>query len=1091
MAEAGYYLTPTIHRETIVFACEDDLWTVPANGGVARRLTSNPGRVSTPTLSPDGKLLAFAGRDEGNSEVYVMPAEGGEATRLTYLGSNTQVTGWTPDGASVIFASEAGQPFGRRTHLYEIPHEGREPSRLPTGPAASISYGGGGGRVIGRNTTDIARWKRYRGGLTGELWVDAGGDGSWRPLIEPGGNVAVPLWVGDRLYFVSDHEGVGNLYSCTPDGEDLHRHTDHEDYYARHPATDGRRIVYHAGADLYLFDPEKDETNRIPVEFHSPRAQLKRKFVEAGKYLQDYRLHPEGHSVAVTTRGKVFAMDNWEGAVARHGTDGSTRHRLATWTHDGKKLVVVGDDTGEDALEVHIPHLGDAEENETSFSPQRLEGLDIGRPVSLFASPKRDEVALTNHRNELVLVNLQESAARVLDPCGYSGMDSGSYGGIRGVSWSPDGRWLAYGFQTGRHTSIVKLCEIASGETHDVTEPAFWDEEPSFDPDGEYLYFLSGRDFNPVYDNLRFDLGFPKGIRPFLVTLRTDVLSPFSPRPGEGPVPDEEQDRQGEESGEPLRIDLEGISNRVVGFPVPEGRYGRIRGIRDKVLFSSFPVEVSLDHDWFSFDDPPANGKIEAYDFKERTHETLVEGVTEFEVSQNAETLIYRAGNRLRVLKADDKPEKLEGAEEKPGRKGGWLDLGRVKVSVTPREEWRQMYREAWRRQRDNFWTEDMSGVDWRSVYERYLPLLDRVATRSEFSDLLWEMQGELGTSHAYEIGGDYRPEPGYQQGFLGADLKYNPETGGYEISHVVQGDAWDEKSSSPLTRPGLNVEPGDRILAVDGRRVGGEVSPQSLLVNQAGTEVRLTIAPSSGGAARTITVKTLRDEKPARYREWVETNRRRVHEATDGRIGYLHVPDMGPQGYAEFYRGYLPEVERDGLIVDVRFNGGGHVSELLLKELSQKRLGYDIQRWGQPEPYPKLSVGGPLVALTNELAGSDGDIFSHAYKMLGLGPLIGKRTWGGVIGIEPEGPLLDNSVTTQPEYSFWFSDAEWGVENYGTEPTIEVEIKPQEHASGEDPQLQKAISEALRLMDERPPEKPDFGDRPRLAPPQLPEHAG
>ena len=1070
MAEAGYYRYPTIRSETVVFVCEDDLWAVPTSGGVARRLTSNPGRVSTPALSPDGELLAFAGRDEGSDEVYVMPASGGEAARLTYLGARAQVSGWTPDGSSILFVSDAGRPFSGRFHPYKVPPEGGEPELLPTGPAASVSYSEDGGLVIGRNTTDIARWKRYRGGTAGELWVDEQGDGSWRRLIELRGNVAVPLWVGARVFFVSDHEGVGNLYSCTLDGSDLRRHTDHEDYYARHLATDGRRIVYHAGADLYLFDPEADESRRIEAELRSPRVQRKRRFVDAARHLRGYRPHPEGRSVAVTTRGRVFTMDNWEGAAARRGEAESARYRLTDWLHDGRRLALVSDAGGEDAIEVHAGPDG-AE----SAAPERLEGLDIGRPNSLLASPKKDEIVLTNHRNELVLVDLAERSARLLD--------RSPHGRIGDAAFSPDGRWVAYGFQGSRSTSIIRLCNLESGGIHDATEPVLWDEGPSFDPEGRYLYFLSHREFNPVYDNLHFDLGFPKGVRPFLITLRSDLPSPFAPQSSEE---EEKENGDDENADEPLRIDVEGITGRISAFPVPEGRYAQVRGIKGKALFSRFPVEGSLDVDWFSQSAPRASGRLESYDLKERNQETLVEGMTSFEVSRDAGTLVYRAGNRLRVLKAGEKPKKEGG--EKPGRKSGWLDLGRVKVSVTPGAEWRQMFREAWRLQRDHFWTEDMSGVDWQGVYERYLPLLERIATRSEFSDLMWEMQGELGTSHAYEIGGDYRPEPQYRQGFLGANLRYDPENDSWEITEVIRGDTWDENKGSPLSRPGVNIREGDRIIAVDGERVGREASPQSLLVNRAGDEVLLTVAPPEG-EARTVTVKALRDEQPARYREWVEANRRRVHEETGGRIGYLHIPDMGPQGYAEFHRGLLPEVERDGLIVDVRFNGGGHVSELLLRKLAQKRLGYNTQRWGQPEPYPGLSVAGPIVAVTNEMAGSDGDIFSHAFKMLDLGPLVGKRTWGGVIGISPEGPLLDGGITTQPEYSFWFRDVGYGVENYGTDPTIDVEITPGEHASGHDPQLDRAIAEAQRLLSEKPSE-PDFEDRPHLAPPPLPERS-
>lgn len=1086
MPEAGYYRYPTIHQDTVVFVCEDDLWTVPASGGIARRLTSNPGQISHPALSPDGDWLAFTGRDEGHAEVYCMPAAGGPARRLTYLGADSQVIGWSPDGQSIIFASNAAQFFFRLYNLYALPREGGEPDRLPTGLAVSVSFGPNGGLVIGRNTTDLAHWKRYRGGRTGDLWIDPTGKGAWRRLIRLEGNVAKPLWVGERIYFVSDHEGIGNLYSCLPSGEDLRRHTHHAEYYVRQPATDGRRIVYHAGADLFVYDPADDEASPLAFEFHSPRVQRNRKFVDAARYLQDYSLHPEGHSVAITSRGQFFTMANWEKAVISHGEPNGVRYRLATWLHDGERLVVVSDAAGEERLEIHWA--------DASRDPDRLDDLDTGRPVNLVTSPTKAQVALSNHRHELLLVDLEARTLQVLDRSRYNR--------IQGLSWSPDGQWLAYDFGDSRQTSVIKLCRVSSGETWAVTRSAFYDVRPSFDPEGKYLYFLSYRDFNPIYDNLQFDLAFPWGVRPYLITLQADTPSPFIPVPrppgekssmenssnGNGKKDEAEEaeaKKEGEpETPEPVQIDLEGISGRVLAFPVPEGRYGQIWGIKKKVLFTTYPLEGTLNRNPFGSIVPPAKAALLVYDFEDLDSETLVSGITNFEVSKDGKTLIYRAGSWLRVLKAGQKPDSNS---HTPSRKSGWLDLDRVKVSIEPQNEWTQMYREAWRMQRDHFWTEDMSGVDWQTVYNRYLPLLKRIATRSEFSDLMWEMQGELGTSHAYEMGGDYPPEPDYDQGFLAADFRFDPETGDYRLAHIVQGDGWDEGSSSPLATPGLNLRPGDRLVAINGRKLGQAVTPYELLVNQAGNDVSLTFIGQNGEEPRTVSVKTLPDETPARYREWVERNRQRVHEATDGRVGYVHIPDMGPRGYAEFHRGYLAEVEREGLIVDVRFNRGGHVSPLILEKLARRRLGYDVPRWGEPVPYPVESVMGPVVALINEMTASDGDMFSHAFRMMKLGQLIGKRTWGGVIGISVRDSLVDGGVTTQPEYSFWFQDVGWGIENYGTEPDIEVEIRPQDYVAGEDPQLERAIEEMQQLLTKAPPEMPDFGPRPKLSLPTLP----
>jgi tricorn protease len=512
-----------------------------------------------------------------------------------------------------------------------------------------------------------------------------------------------------------------------------------------------------------------------------------------------------------------------------------------------------------------------------------------------------------------------------------------------------------------------------------------------------------------------------------------------------------------------------------------------VQGTHEGVVFSSFPIEGTRKQDLFGGLVPPTNCALEAYHFESHKQERLVEGISDFTVTANGKTLLYRAGARLRVLKAGEKPPQVEGeAANKPGRESAWLDLDRVKVSVEPAAEWRQMFGEAWRLQREQYWVADMAGIDWQRAYGRYIPLLDRIGSRSELSDLFWELQGELGTSHAYEIGGEYRPHPDYSQGFLGVDWRFDAAMGHYVVARIVRGDPWDSEASSPLLAPGVNVAVGDAIVAINGQQVTRERGPQQMLVNQAGQEVELVVQPAGAAATRTVTVRANGNPHAGRYRDWVEANRRAVHDATGGRVGYLHIPDMMFDGFAEFHRAYLTQFDLAGLIVDIRWNGGGAVSALVLEKLARPRLGYSFPRYGEPEAYFYESPRGALVAVTDENAGSDGDIFSHAFKMLKLGPLVGKRTWGGVIGIEPYMPLADGTMTTQPEFSFWFNDVGWGVENYGTDPTLEVEYPPQAYAAGKDPQLERAIAEALRLIEENPHATPQPGPHPqRSAPPR------
>ncbi len=1105
--QQGYYRYPTIFGDRIVFVCEDDLWEVSRKGGRAVRLTTNLGWAGHPRFSPDGKTLAFTGLEEGQPEIYTMPSQGGALKRLTYLGAiMTSALGWSKDGKSILLRSNHGRPIIRQTTIFSQPINGGLPRDLGYGVATEIAFGPGKGVVLARWTGDPARWKRYRGGRAGVLLVDRTGSDKFEYLNELAGNMAAPMWIGDRIYFISDHEGVGNIYSSTPDGKELKRHTHHHEFYARGASTDGKNIVYHAGGDLFVLDPAKTTGGeKVEFDFATPRTQTARKFVSPSRYLESYDVHPQGHSMTITSRGKAFSFSHWEGAVNQIGKRDGVRYRLSAWLADGKRIACISDDGGEEAIEIHRA--------DGSEKIKRLKELDFGRPYALVPSPKADTVALLNNRGELWHVDLKSGKGKVLD--------RSEYGPIAGLDWSPDGRWIVYSFAAEENKRNIRLVEVKSGKVHNVTKPAFLDVDPVFCPDGKYIYFMSARSFDPVFDYVTFDYTFPLGMRLFLVTLQKDLHSPFVPvprAPGQPPAKPEEAKTKGkkakaakkskkkeEEKAPPIKIDVEGLTERVVSFPMGDGHYAALRALPGgKLLFMTRPIEGRLNAMWFP-GKPSAKWSLASYDLVEKKRDNLVSGVSSYVVSADHKTLIYRSGLRLRAMKAGDKADDNT-ARDGASRKSGWIDLNRIRLSVCPTSEWHQMFDEAWRLQRENFWTEDLSGVDWNGVRKQYRPLVKRVGSRGEFSDLMWEVQGELGTSHAYEFGGDYRIPPVYPVGLLGADFVWDKKAGGYRVVHVVRGDSWNEICHSPLAAPGINVVEGDVIKAIDGVTLTQEITPGEVLLHRAATEVSISLAAPKGekkskkgkkakGKSKTktpdkvVVVKTLRRESLARYREWVEKNREYIHRATKGRVGYIHIPDCSALGYSEFHRSFIQEVDRDGLIVDVRYNGGGHVSGLLLEKLARRRIAYCKPRWAKPGAYPENSPAGPIVAITNEAAASDGDIFSHSFKLMGLGPLIGKRTWGGVIGINVRDLFVDRGLTTQPQYSFWFKDVGWGVENYGAVPDIEVEITPHDYRMGRDPQMDRAIEEIKKILKSSPPQKPKLDNRPNLSRPKLPAH--
>jgi tricorn protease len=1077
VSAAAYLRHPTIAGDVVVFVAEDDLWTVGATGGTAHRITANPGSITRPRLSPDGSMIAYVSRDEGVRDAWIMTVDGSTVRRLTFFGSVNSIAAWTPDGSAVIVVSDHDQPFLGFTHLWSVPVDGGPPERLPVGHAWSLSFLSSGGMVLGRNAFDPARWKRYRGGRAGQIWADRIGSGEFEPLVDLAGNLADPMAVGSRIFFLSDHEGVGNLYSVTPTGRNIRRHTHHDFFYVRYPSSDGRRVVYHAGGDLYLADPAVDGSERIDVTIPSARPQRNRRFISPGRFVESVQLHPEGHSLVMDVRGSAFTMPLWEGSPIRHTGGSAVRDRLTSWLPDGERILSITDQEGEERLIVRSV--------DGSGAPTVLD-IELGRVRSLDVAPKAGKgstrVATTNHRHELSIVDLDKGTSELIHRSPFMW--------IGGTAWSPDGRWLAFCSRRTETTQDLFCYDTRESKLHPIGTGAFVDQRPTFDPEGKFLFYLSSRVFDPVPDSVFHDYGFPSSAIVMIVPLQEGTAVPFrlaskevrSPG-GNGQAAKPPNDKKGgaakAEDAIGVEIDFQGIADRIESLPIPAGRHLRVTAAAGRVYILSYPVRGALGSP--SLGGEPPKGVLSSFDLASDAHETVADGVSAFDVSADGKTLAIWYGTKLRVVAVGWKDDKS--GKETVGRDVGFVDMTRIRVEVDPPAEWRQMFTEAWRLQRDYFWSEDMTGVDWLAVHDRYLGLVDRVSTRSEFSDLLWEMQGELGTSHAYELGGEYRPEPGYTLGRLGADLEWS--RGAWRVRRIPRGDSWDADARSPLARSGVDVGVGDRLLSIDGVELDRNTAPEALLVDRGGRTVTATVARGRRRPRRVV-IEPLKSETRLRYRDWVEANRQTVRESTGGRCGYIHIPDMGAPGFAEFHRSWRQEVTADGLVIDVRFNRGGNVSQLLLQKLLRDRLGYRVTRWSLPRAFPTDAPAGPMVCLTNEFAGSDGDIFSHTFKMHDLGPLIGTRTWGGVVGIWPQQSLVDGTVTTQPQFGTWFNDVEFSVENYGTDPDIEVVIAPHDYGAGRDPQMDRALIELMAIVEQHDRELPDFSVRPSTEPPRL-----
>ncbi|MGW1811433.1 S41 family peptidase [Streptomyces sp. NPDC002078] len=1143
MGRVSYLRFPHLSGDLVCFVAEDDVWLAPLDApGRAWRLTADRTKDGHPRFSPDGRQIAFTSWRSFVPEIHLVGVEGGPARQLTYWGStDTQVCGWTPpdeDGTCHILAvASHGEPFSYFTWAYKVSPDGDPGRKLPWGPVADIQVAdvAGGHKTLlltGTPPHEPASWKRYRGGAMGRLWLHG-----QRLLPDIEGHLACPMFVAGRIAFLSDHEGVGNLYSCAYDGTDLRRHTDHDAFYARHASSDGTRVVYQCAGDLWMVDDFSPAAvpRKLDIRLAGPATGRRRYQVPAAQHVDGISVDETGRASAVVVRGSLYWLTHRDGPARTITDTPGVRVRLPEMLGTTGQVAYVTDAEGEDAVEIaQLPRAsGDR-------APRRLASGRLGRVLEMACDPEGERLAVASHDGRLLLIEVAEETegteGQVTEEAVETGSDSGDsddssgsessgdsgdsgYSGdsgdggsggsggsnaadvgehvtelirsvngpVRDLAFSPDGAWLTWSHPgIGRSLRQIKLARIKDRLIVDVTNGRFEDENPVFTRDGRYLAFLSWRGFDPVYDVHTGDLSFPLGCRPYLVPLNSATPSPFALNPEGRPAAGGLDPAEEEETGEAgtVTVEVEGLAMRVTPFPVIASKYSGLSPVAGGgLVWLRWPISGALGETFANPADISGHPTLEYFNLAKAKKSELVDHLDWFAVSGDGTRLVVVDEGELRAVPSTEMGDSDTTV---------WIDLRRILHVVDPPAEWRQAYDEAGRLIRAYFWDPGMSGIDWDAVLDQYRPLVERVASPDEFADLLREVLGELGTSHAY-VTAARRNEgpPHYQrwQGLLGTNFVHREE--GWIVKRILPGDSSDSKARSPLA--GTGIREGAILTHVDGRPVDPVTGPYPLLAGSGGTTVELTFLPAQGepDRARRVAVVPLIDERPLRYQDWVAKRRAVVRELSGGKCGYLHIPDMGGSGWAQFNRDLRMEVSRPALIVDVRGNAGGHISELVIEKLTRTILGWDLTRDAQPVSYTSNAPRGPVVALADEATSSDGDMITAAFKLLKLGPVVGQRTWGGVVGMTGRHRLGDGTVITVPMNAAWFDAYGWSVENHGVAPDLEILRTPLDWAEGRHAQLTDAVELALELLESNPAAiPPDYTEVPNRARPGLPPRA-
>ncbi|WP_393971986.1 S41 family peptidase [Oxyplasma meridianum] len=1043
----SYLMWPEIKGENLFFVHNDQLWRHNLKSGESLAIIGNAGAISNPKTSPNGKKIAFRSMSSKDScaEVYTVGINGDNLKRVTFIGSPaTNVVGWNPKG-NIIVSSDYNTPMGRWIELFEVPSDGGEPVNLGYGPANHVVYSGKT-TLLGRNTNDVPFWKRYGGGTSGSLWIDPENTGNFKLLLKNYGRITCPMIHGDRVLFVSDKDGIANLYSIDFDGKNIKKISDSRDFYVRNTSIDGEKIAYQAGGKIFILDLSNGKSEKVSINVKSPGPEESKKFVNPEDYLTSAVINKDSTLTGIVSRGHGFVINPQGGPVYEIKKKPDQRIRNLEFVDDENLILTTSDGLDEFVVKYNVRS---AETVETRF--------DWGIVHSISLSPDRTKLVLLNNRFEMHVYDLKDNKYVLIDSC--------EKGFIEDAVWSPDSRWIAYSFKHSSETSNIRIASSDGKTKFDVTSSGGIDYCPSFDPNGGYLYYISRRSLDPVYDKILFDLGYPTAAKVNVVSLRIGLNSPANM------VPESYTGKVDEKTK--FNIDADNIGNRIETMPMEMADYEKIFSDGSSVFYLEFPPEGAMKYYLYSTG-KRSSGTLKAYDIKTGKTRVVASGVSDFSFSGDMKKILIDSGGKYRITLSSTISMGFPLSPGMPGTPEDInIDIQRIRFQVDLKSEWSEMFREAWKLMNENYWNPEKVKKEWKKVYDMYQPLLEGISTRSELSDLIKEANGELGTSHAYEMGGDITEMRIPRSGKLGIRVKSGEN--GFHLVKIFKADQSNPEERNPLLFFGLDLE-GSTITGIDNEMISSREPLGKYLLGKGGYFVNMNFLVK--GKSQIVTVKALEDDKRTLYRDWVEANRSYVHSKTDGKVGYVHIPDMGPMGFGEFHRLFIQEYRKNGLIVDVRWNGGGHVSQLILEKLRREILGYDFPRRGEPEHYPAYSVNGPIVALTNEMAGSDGDIFSHSFKLMKLGPLLGTRTWGGVVGINPKITLVDGTTVTQPQFAFWFKDVGWGVENYGTDPDIEIENSPTDYIKHRDMQLDRTIDEINRIIKEKGKIIPELPDR-------------